>query len=184
MTTESQHYTATAKWLHWIIAVLIIFLLILGFYMSGLPRGPDKTALVQLHKSVGIIVLTLATVRVGWRLRHKPPALPASMSWFLKKATHSIHWTLYLLMFLQPLSGWVMSSARGFPVSIAGIIPLPSLVEKDEALAEILKERHEFLGWALVLLIIGHVVAALKHHFVDKDDVLLRMAIRPNKHDT
>ncbi len=179
METESQFYTSTAKWLHWIMAVLIILLLALGFYMSDLPRGPEKTALIQVHKAVGTIVLALAAVRLYWRLKHEPPPLPASISLLQQQATHAVHWALYGLMFLQPLSGWAMSSARGFPVALAGIIPLPALVEKNEALAETLTEAHELIGTVLAILVIGHVAMALKHHFLDKDGVLLRMGPSP-----
>lgn len=184
MTTASQQYTATAKWLHWVVAILIIFLLALGFYMSGLPRGPDKTALIQLHKSVGVIALILAAVRTGWRFKYNPLALPQAMSDLMKRATHGVHWSLYGLMFIQPLGGWAMSSARGFPVSLGGIITLPALVGKNEALGEILKEAHELTGWVLALLIVGHVAMALKHQFMDKDDVLARMLPDLKKHDS
>lgn len=175
MKTEIDHYTATAKWLHWIMAVLIIVLLALGFYMSDLPRGPERTALIQLHKAIGTVALLLAVVRLAWRLGHRPPALPETMSWVLQKAAHGVHWSLYALMFLQPLTGWAMSSARGFPVSLAGFIPLPPLAPQNEGLAEVLKESHEIIGATLAFLVIGHVLMALKHHFIDRDTILLRM---------
>jgi len=175
MATEIQHYTPTAKWLHWIMAVLIILLLVLGFYLSGLPRGPEKTTLIQVHKAIGTIVLALAIVRLVWRLKHPAPLLPASITALQQKATHAVHWALYALMFAQPLSGWAMSSARGFPVALGGIIPLPALAMKNEALGKTLTQVHEFIGWALAVVVIGHVAMALKHHFVDRDGILLRM---------
>ncbi len=178
MQTESPHYTPTAKWLHWIMAVLIILLLAVGFYMSGLPRGPEKTALIQTHKAIGTIVLVLAAIRLGWRLNHLPPPLPDSISELQQRATYGVHWALYGLMLAQPLSGWAMSSARGFPVALGGVIPLPALVAKNEALAKTLTELHELIGWGLAILVIGHVGMALKHRFIDKDGILLRMSLK------
>ncbi len=184
MQTEIAQYTSTAKWLHWIMAVLIILLLALGFYMSDLPRGPEKTALIQTHKAIGTIVLALAALRLGWRLNNLPPPLPVSISELQQKAAHWVHWALYGLMFAQPLSGWAMSSARGFPVALGGVIPLPALVGKNEALAKALTELHELIGWSLAILIIGHVGMALKHHFIDKDGILLRMSLKSASGDT
>ena len=177
MQTETMEYSPTAKWLHWIMAVLIIALLILGFYMADLPKGPDKTALVQFHKAIGTVMLVLAAVRLWWRIGHTPPPLPASIAAWQAQVVYSAHWLLYGLMIAQPLSGWAMSSARGFPVALAGIIPLPALVGKNESLGEILKELHEFIGWSLAILVIGHVAMALKHHFIDRDGLLLRMSL-------
>jgi cytochrome b561 len=178
METQIEHYTPTAKWLHWIMAFLIILLLVLGFYLSGLPRSPEKTTLIQIHKAVGTIALALAVWRLVWRLNHPEPPLPASISALQQKATHAVHWALYVLMFAQPLSGWAMSSARGFPVALGGLIPLPPLLAKDEALGKSLTGVHQLIGWALAILVIGHVAMALKHHFVDRDSTLLRMLPR------
>lgn len=183
MQSESLEYSPAAKWLHWIMAVLIIALLMVGFYMSELPKGPDKTALVQVHKAIGTVVLVLAAVRLWWRIGHAPPPLPASIAAWQAQVAHAAHWLLYGLMIAQPLSGWAMSSARGFPVALVGLIPLPALVGKDEALAELLKESHEFIGGSLAILVIGHVAMALKHHFIDRDGLLLRMSLH-RRNDT
>jgi cytochrome b561 len=172
------HYTPTAKWLHWIMAVIIIAVWSLGFYLADLPRGPEKTALIQWHKAIGSLVLPLIVIRLSWRLTHRPPALPGSIPVLQQRLAHGLHWALYALMFAQPLSGWAMSSAFGFPVALGGLITLPGLIAKDEILGKSLVGLHGAIGWTLGLLVVGHIAMALKHHFVDKDTVLLRMAPR------
>ena len=175
MQTDIQGYTRTAQWLHWIMALLIIAVWILGFYMADLPRGPDKTALVQWHKAIGSTVIVLVAIRLAWRATHRPPLLPDSIPVWQQQAAHGVHWLLYALMFIQPLSGWAMSSARGFPVLLGGVVPLPALLMKDESLAKALTGLHEVGGWALAILVAGHVAMALKHHFIDRDTVLSHM---------
>jgi cytochrome b561 len=180
MQTEIQRYTRTAQWLHWIMALIIVAVWILGFYMADLPRGPDKTALIQWHKVIGSTVIVWMAIRLAWRATHQPPALPDSMPVWQQKTVHGVHWLLYALMFAQPFSGWAMSSARGFPVALGGVVQLPALLAKDENLAKVLTGLHEAMGWVLAALVVGHVAMALKHHFIDRDAVLLRML--PWKH--
>lgn len=175
MPNETLRYTRTAQWLHWIMALIIIGAWVLGFYLSGLPRGPEKSALIQWHKAIGSTVVVLVAIRLAWRAGHRPPPLPESMAPWQRAWAHGAHWLLYVLMLAQPLSGWAMSSARGFPVALAGLIPLPPMAAKDETLAKSLTEWHGLIGWALAILVLGHVAMALKHRFVDRDDVLIRM---------
>lgn len=175
MQTEIDTYTSTAKWLHWIMAVLILTLLAVGFYVADLPRGPEKTQLIQIHKAAGTVALLLVIVRLGWRFKHLPPVLPEQIPELQKKLAHAVHWIIYFLMVAQPLSGWAVSSARGFPVALAGFIPLPPLVGKDEALAEAVTEIHEFFGWSLAILLIGHIAMAVKHQLIDRDNLMKRM---------
>lgn len=180
MQTDIQRYTRTAQWLHWIMAVIIIAAWSLGVYMADLPRGPDKTALVQWHKAIGSTVIVLVAIRLAWRATHRPPSLPDAIPLWQQKAAHGLHWLLYALMFAQPLIGWAMSSARGFPVALGGVVPLPALLMKDEVLAKSLTELHGVIGWVLAILVAGHIAMALKHHFIDRDTVLLRMLpLRP-----
>lgn len=175
MQTEIDTYTLTAKWLHWIMAVLILVLLVVGFYMADLPRGPEKTQLIQIHKAAGTVALLLAILRLGWRFKHRPPALPVLIPELQKKLAHAGHWVIYFLMVAQPLSGWAVSSARGFPVTFGGLIPMPPLVGKDEALAEAVTEIHEFFGWSLAIVLIGHIGMAIKHQLIDQDNLMKRM---------
>lgn len=168
-------YGSVAKWLHWIIALLIIGMLALGIYMADLPINPLKHKLYGWHKQVGILILMLVGVRVVWRLVSVDPTLPPHMAAWEKFAAKAMHYLLYIFMFAMPLTGWAMSSAAGFPASFFGLFVMPDLVAPNEALAKLLGETHEILGYSLIVLIVGHAGAALKHHFIDKDDVLRRM---------
>jgi cytochrome b561 len=174
----SQHYTATAKTLHWLITVLLLGLLGLGFYMQGLPLSPEKLKLYSWHKWAGVTVFLMVIVRLAWRVTHQPPPLPSGMPRVQQWVAHAGHFALYMLMLAIPLSGWLMSSAKGFQTVWFGVLPLPDLVGKDQVLGALLLTVHQVLNLALVAVVIGHVGAALKHHFVDKDDVLTRMLPR------
>ncbi|MDI3514148.1 MAG: hypothetical protein PWP40_1377 [Rhodocyclaceae bacterium] len=174
----STHYSATAKALHWGIAVLIFGLLGLGFYMTGLELSPTKLQLFSWHKWTGVTVFMLVVVRLAWRITHRPPALPAHMSALERFAAHAGHHLLYVLMFAIPLSGWLMSSAKGFQTVWFGVLPLPDLLAKDKALGDLLQTVHVSLNFVLIALLLVHIGAALKHHLVDKDDVLTRMLPR------
>jgi len=170
-----NHYTATAKSLHWVMAVLIIGLLALGFYMEDLPLSPDKLKLYSWHKWAGVTAFLLVLVRLAWRAGHRPPPLPASMPKLLQLAAHGGHLALYGLMLAMPLSGWLMSSAKGFQTVWFGLLPIPDLLAKDKALGNLLQNVHATLAVLFVLILVGHVAAALKHHFIDRDDILTRM---------
>jgi cytochrome b561 len=171
----SAHYTKTAKGLHWLMAVLFFGMLGLGFYMQGLPLSPDKLKLYSWHKWLGVTVFLLALFRIAWRVTHQPPALPSSMPRLMQIAAHAGHHMLYMLMFLIPLSGWLMSSAKGFQTVWFGILPIPDLLEKNKLLGDLLQTVHVSLNYLFIAVLIGHIGAALKHHFIDKDDILTRM---------
>lgn len=171
----NARYTKTAKSLHWLMAVLFFGMLGLGFYMQGLPLSPDKLKLYSWHKWVGVTVFLLALFRIAWRVTHQPPALPSSMPRLMQIAAHAGHHMLYMLMFLIPLSGWLMSSAKGFQTVWFGILPIPDLIEKNKLLGDLLQTVHVSLNYLFIAVLIGHIGAALKHHFIDKDDILTRM---------
>lgn len=168
-------YGSVAKWMHWIIGILIIGMLALGIYMEDLPTNPLKHKLYGWHKQIGILILMLVSLRLVWRMLNVNPNLPPHMAAWEKFASKAVHYLLYILMFAMPLTGWIMSSAAGFPASFFGLFVMPDLVAPNEGLAEFLGETHEVLGYALIVLILGHAGAAIKHHFIDKDDVLRRM---------
>lgn len=172
------HYTATAKVLHWFMALLILGLLVLGFVMTEMPLSPQKLQVYSWHKWAGVTVFMLLLVRVTWRLSHRPPPLPWQMGKLQQMAAHLGHVVLYVLMLALPISGWLMSSAKGFQTVWFGVLPIPDLLAKDKALGESLEELHESLAWVLVLMLVFHVLASLKHHFLDKDDILTRMLPR------
>jgi cytochrome b561 len=180
MNTQTQnipvpeHYTRTAVALHWLVAGFIVCGFVLGWVMTDLAVSPLKLRMYNWHKWVGITVLGLAALRGIWRLTHRAPALLPMPAW-QKLSAQVLHVALYVLMFLQPISGWIYSNAAGYPVVYLGLIPLPNLVGKDKALAKVMEERHELLGWVLLSIFVLHALAALKHHFVDRDDTLRRM---------
>lgn len=159
--------------LHWVIAILMIGLLALGLYMKTLPIGLDKLKLYGWHKEYGLMVLFLAFIRLGWRLINILPRL--DIPWWEALAARCMHWAFYGFMFALPLTGWLMSSAVGLPVSFFGLFVMPDLIAPDEGLEHLLKEAHKWIAYGLIAAIILHASAALKHHFIDKDDILRRM---------
>lgn len=173
MTTP--RYTRTAQGLHWAIAIMLFGMVGVGFYMHDLPLSPRKLQLYSWHKWAGITVFLLVVVRLAWRATHTPPPLPAGTSRVVGRAAHAAHVSLYVLMFALPLSGWLMSSAKGFQTVWFGVLPLPDLLAKDPELGERLAELHETLALTLLALVVVHVAGALKHHFVDRDGLLGRM---------
>jgi len=172
---SSPRYTRTAIALHWLIAAGLLGLFSLGVYMSDLPLSPLKLKLYSWHKWAGVTMFALIALRLLWRLGHRPPALPAHMGRLEQWFAHAGHLALYLLMFAIPLSGWLMSSAKGFQTVVFGVLPLPDLLDKNKELGDLLQTLHWGLNMLLALTVLGHAAAALKHHFLDKDDVLTRM---------
>jgi cytochrome b561 len=168
-------YNMTAQRLHWLMAVLIIGAWVLGYYLADLPRGPERSSLIGWHKAIGSTVLLVVAFRLAWRSFNPPPPLSESMPLLLRKITGYTFIVSYLLMILVPLAGWAESNAFGYPVKLAGVLPLPTLLEKNESLGETFKDLHVTLAWAFGILIAAHSAAALKHHFVDRDDTLARM---------
>ncbi|MEP7155964.1 MAG: cytochrome b [Betaproteobacteria bacterium] len=173
MTTE--RYTRTAMSLHWLIAVMLLISLSVGLYMTGLKLSPDKLKLYSWHKWAGVTIFMLVVLRCVWRLFHTPPPLPASMPGWQKFSAEATHYLLYALMFAIPLSGWLMSSAKGFQTVYFGVLPLPDLLQKNQELGELLESVHKYLNYTLIGVIVLHAAAALQHHFIVKDDVLRRM---------
>ena len=174
----SHRYTPTAIGLHWLMAVLLPVIFGIGVYMHELPLSPWKLQIYSWHKWAGVTAFLLVLVRLAWRLTHRPPDLPATMSPVLRLAAHAGHGLLYLLMIAIPLTGWLMSSAKGFQTVYFGVLPIPDLLAKDKALGDLLREVHAVLNYLLAAVVVGHVGAAFKHHLVDRDDVLRRMLPR------
>lgn len=184
MSTTPSRYSTVAIVLHWTIAALIIGNIAAAWTFANMPKGLAQYNVVQLHKSIGMTVLVLTLARIAWRLGHKPPALPPMPAW-QKGLAHGVHAGLYLVMLVMPLSGWVMASAskRNLPTMIFGTFQLPfigpihDLPPPAKALwDDVASETHEILAKLAYVLIVLHVAAALKHHFVDRDSVLVRMA--------
>jgi cytochrome b561 len=174
MTTPSR-YTPIALVLHWTMALVIIGLFCIGFYMADLPVSPWRLKLYSWHKWAGVTAFLLVVLRLLWRAGHRPPEFPASMPQSMRTLAHAGHALLYLLMIAVPLSGWLMSSAKGFQTVYFGVLPIPNLIGKDKELGDLLKTVHGGLNLFFVVVVAGHFAVALKHHFVDRDDILTRM---------
>lgn len=176
-------YGDTAIIFHWIIAVLIIALLAIGKYMTGLEENdPVRFELTQWHKSFGISVLVLSILRLLWRFTHKPPPEPASLPTWQKHVSGLVHLGLYALMLALPITGWIMVSASPLNLDtlLFGVIPWPHIppfpeLANKESIASAFHDYHEIASSVLIVLVLAHIGAALKHHFFDKDTILLRM---------
>ncbi len=171
----TRRWGVIAQLLHWLIVLLVIAQFTLALLADDLPAGMKKLILLSRHKSIGITILVLACLRLGWRWANPTPTLPTTLKPYERLLARGTHLLLYVLLLAIPLTGWMMSSARGFPVSWFGFLQLPDLVPKDRALYEVLLTTHETLAWTLAAVVALHVGAALKHHFMLKDDVLRRM---------
>ena len=171
---DSSRYTGAAIALHWLTAMLVVANLLLGVSMVQLPISPRKLHWYLWHKSIGITVFALTSGRLAWRALHRPPP-PVAMPPWQRRAAAASHALLYVLLFVTPISGWIYSSATGVQVVYLGMFPLPNLVPKDKALADTLRLVHIGLNSLLFAVVCIHVAAALKHHFVDRDTVLVRM---------
>jgi len=172
-TTRS--WGSVSKTLHWVIVLLIINQWIIAERAEGLPRGPALIETLWWHKSLGITVLFLAVIRLAWRWMNPVPSLEAETRPWERVAAKISHVLLYALIFAVPLTGWMMSSARSFPVSWFGLFQMPDLVSPSPSLYELLRDLHGLLFAALVLVALVHAAGALKHHFIDRNDVLRRM---------
>jgi cytochrome b561 len=171
----TDRWGAVAQFFHWTIVALIIVQWVLASAAEDMPLGMEKFATLARHKSIGITILGLATLRLVWRLMNPTPALPATLKPYQRWLAHATHYGLYVLLFAQPISGWIMSSAANFPVSYFGLFTLPDLVQPDKQFAKFMEDVHHWLFRGIVTIALLHIFAALYHHFRLKDDVLRRM---------
>ena len=174
------HYDKVAITLHWVMAVCIIGMLFLGFFMEDIRPVSLRFQGYNFHKAFGITLLFLSFVRLGWRFAHKAPSLPEHMSRLEKFAAQSAHWLLYGFMIGIPLSGWLFSSAYAkYPISFFGLFKVPYLpITPDRDVGAFFAEAHELMAYGLIGLLVAHVLAALKHHFYDRDNVMIHMIPR------
>ena len=166
-------YGLIAILLHWLMAILLIGLLALGLYMVRLPINLEKLQLYGWHKEYGILALILVMIRLGWRLANTTPRLLLPL--WEKIAARTVHWAFYGFMLAMPITGWVITSAAGLPVSFFGLVVLPNIVSPNAGLMKLFQEFHEWLGYGLIATIVLHTSSALKHHFINKDNILRRM---------
>lgn len=172
---SQQSYGITAIALHWSSALLVIFMLGLGIYMTDLPDGDPKWGWYGLHKSIGLLIFMLLILRVIWKRLNTTPPLPNNLKRYEVILAHASHGLLYLLLLLIPITGYIDSSAGGYHINFFELFDIPTLVEKNKALMEFAAETHEFLAFFMMGLIVLHIGAALKHHIILKDDVLKRI---------
>jgi cytochrome b561 len=181
-TPTSSRYTAPAITLHWLIALLIFAGFGLGLIMTDIPGlTPTKLRYYSYHKWIGITVFLLVVVRVIWRLTHRPPPLLPPMSRWQRISANAVHMTLYGLMLVIPLAGYLYSYAAGVPVVYFGLVELPPLITPDPAYKDLFKYTHVFLNYVMAALVIIHILAALWHQFVQRDNLLLRILPRIGK---
>jgi cytochrome b561 len=169
-------YGAIAQLFHWVIVVLIVTQFVLGWRQDGLPQFSNaRLQILALHKSFGITVLSLAVLRLAWRLFNPIPPMPPSTPRWQERAAQASHFLLYALIFITPVLGWLMSSAYAVSVSWFKLVTLPNLIGPNKAAFEQLRDWHEIMAYTLGVIALLHMAAGLWHHFVDRDDVLRRM---------
>lgn len=171
LANTDKSYGVIARLFHWIMALLILALMPVGWYMAE----NEVYDLYPYHKAAGMLVLFLGVLRVLWTLTNKHPDFPATMSGAAKTAAYIGHFVLYILIFLMPISGYIYSSSGGYDISFFGLFDIPLLIEKNEALHEMAGKAHDIITYSGLAIIIGHIVIAYKHHFIDKDNTIQKM---------
>jgi cytochrome b561 len=175
---SAQDYGSAAKLFHWATAALLAAQFAIGWLMPDIRRGMQPERMMNLHLSIGILILALMTARAAWRLAYGAPPPEASLPAWQRIASQLVHGALYLLVFAMTLSGWLFASMRGWEITIFGAFPVPSLVTEGSALGRALGQWHGALSWVLLGLVGLHVAAALAHLLVFRDRVLQRMLPR------
>lgn len=170
-----QRYTKPAMLLHWLMAILIVAAFFLGLTMTEIHGiTPTKLKYYSWHKWMGVTVLLLAVIRVLWRKANRPPPPIPGPAW-QHKAADAVHYLLYFLIFAVPVVGYLYTYAAGVPVVYLGLWQMPAPFDPNPDWKKPLSELHEILAWTMAVVVSAHVLAALKHHFIDRDDVLKRM---------
>ncbi|CAI3933625.1 Cytochrome b561 (CybB) (PDB:5OC0) [Commensalibacter communis] len=174
-------YTLTAKILHWIMAALFIFVWCVGFYSDHFILSNTDTlrhTLIGLHKNIATTIIFLFCIRLFWRYTHPVPDLPHTMSPHLKKLTHFMHICLYIVLIMMPVTGCLLSWSVGYTAPVLYLFDLPTLIHTNPELKAIIKPTHIYLSWIVGIMVVGHIAAALKHHFIDKDNVFKSMMFK------
>lgn len=171
----SDSWGSVAKILHWLIALGVLTAAVVAKVSEELSSSRDRYEWMVSHKSLGLTLLALMLIRVAWRMSNPSPDLPASMPRWQRLAARLTHWGLYLVLLWMPITGWLAHSASGLPLKWFNWFKVPGLVGKDKALKGLAENLHEWGFWLLIALFIVHVAAALKHHFIERDDTLRKM---------
>lgn len=175
MKGNEASYTTTAVALHWVVAILILCAAGFGLVLDDMPLSPRKLHWIAYHKWAGITIFILVALRLLWRLYKPAPPLPPEMPAWQRVAAHVSHFLLYALMLATPIVGWLQSSAEGITVTWFNLVTLPSPLTKDKEFADLLMDAHSALAFSILGLVALHAAAAIKHHFIDRDSVLVRM---------
>lgn len=175
MNTSSSSHDSFTITLHWLLALAIPALFCLGLYMRELPLSPDKLRYYSWHKWAGVTIFFLALARIAWHISRRRLPAPIGMPGWQRAAADAMHFLLYALLLAVPVSGWLMSSAKGVSTVYFGLWPLPDLVSRDATVGERLLTLHKWLNFSMAGLVLIHAAAALKHHWLDGDDILARM---------
>lgn len=183
MKNSSQYYTRTAQMLHWLMAIIFIAAWIIGFYSGNFLSydvdGSFKGTVITLHKNIATVIIFLVVVRIFWRYTHPTPELPNTMSPTMKHLAHFGHLALYFMLLALPITGCLFSWSAGHPAPVLYLFNLPTLIPENPEITAIVKPLHIYISWAAGILLAGHILAALKHHFIDKDTVLVSMTKQP-----
>jgi cytochrome b561 len=173
---ETARYTRVAIFLHWLIAALLIGNLFLGLYHEDFGKAATPW-MMFFHKAIGISVLALTLVRLAWRLTHRPPAFDPVLKRWERGLAGFIHWLFYFMLIAIPLTGWLLSSSSGRATNYFGLFEIPPLpVSRGEDAHDLFEGLHEWLGKAMIGLVLLHVAGALKHHFSGHRHLIGRMA--------
>ncbi|MEJ0019886.1 MAG: cytochrome b [Acetobacteraceae bacterium] len=173
----AYRYPTVARWLHWLTAVLVLGMIVLGFWITWYEPKDEtfKQLLYNIHESTGVVVFVIVLLRLLRRLANPPAPLPRNMPGAMRFAAHANHALLYALLLLQPVIGFLDTNAWGYPLVWAGLVPIPSPVGESEALGQIMSALHWYGGVALVVLIAAHVAGAFYHGVIRRDGVVQRM---------
>jgi cytochrome b561 len=174
MQRKATVYSKGSKFFHWLIAVVVITMLSVSFFLENVPEKYQSSA-YMIHKSFGLTVLFLMLARIFWIQYTGKPALPKTVPMWQKIVSRAVQYSLYVLLICMPLSGWIMSVAANRVPSYFGLFNMPLPINADKALSKLMNESHETIAWILIALITLHICGAIKHHFIDKDNVLKRM---------
>jgi cytochrome b561 len=175
LRNTADSWGAPAKLFHWVMAALILAQIALGVMAASWRMSPTKLDLFFWHKSTGMLILALVALRLLWRLANPTPALPSGMAAWERAAARLSDVLLYVLMIALPVTGWIVNSASNIPFRIFWLIPLPAIVAPDKPTADLVASVHGGLFVLLALVLVAHIGAALRHHYVRRDTVLTRM---------
>lgn len=176
-TGGAPAYTLTARVFHWLTAALVLTMLPIGFVMANVEFEDEDVGdlLFDLHRSIGVLVLVVVALRLIWRLTHPPAPLPADIPPLQRLAASAVHWLLYALLLIQAVVGWIATSAYRAPINVFWLFELPPIWPVDKLFSDRMFTVHMAIGIAIAVLLCAHIGAALQHHFIRRDRVLMRM---------